>query len=163
MPAFTPAIDKFNESYLPEPNSGCWIWTLALNSHGYGLLQCGGFKGYAHRFSYLNFRGPIPDGQFVCHRCDSRWCVNPDHLFVGSVGDNNRDCSAKGRHNSRNPLTNYARGERQHLAKVGADEVRKIRALKGKLSHRKIGEAFGITGNNVKFILDRKTWAHVGD
>jgi len=163
MPTFTPAIDRFNDSYIPEPNSGCWLWTLSLNRYGYGLLQCGGFKGTAHRFAYRHFCGPIPDKMFVCHRCDCRSCVNPDHLFLGTAADNNSDCRAKGRHNSTLATTNYAKGERQHLAKLTAREVLEIRRLAGQRSQRAVGREYGVSGNTIRYIQNRETWAHVED
>ena len=163
MPVFTPTIEKFNDSFIPEPNSGCWLWLLSLTQSGYGHLQCGGFKGVAHRFSYQRFRGPIPEGMFVCHRCDCRSCVNPEHLFLGTVADNNRDCREKGRHASRLPTTNYAKGERQHLAKLTERDVKAIRQLAGKKSQREIGRDYGVTGNTIRCIQNRTTWNHIND
>src|SRR5690242_5722933 len=72
---------RFQKYVLPEPNSGCWIWTGASAGHGYGVLVVGSrldgsrkMMG-AHRLSWLMFRGLIPDGYEVCHHCDVRCCV----------------------------------------------------------------------------------------
>ena len=79
----------------------CWLWTKAVDSRGYGRF---GLKGanaggwvLAHRYAFQLTRGPIPDGMHVCHTCDVRNCVNPDHLFLGTALDNMRDMIAKGR------------------------------------------------------------------
>jgi hypothetical protein len=59
------------------------------------------FTTYAHRVAYVLANGPIEPGQVVMHTCDVPACVNPAHLKLGSQGDNNRDCFAKGRNPSR--------------------------------------------------------------
>ena len=69
----------------PEPNSGCWLWTAAINEHGYGTLRLGRHKGktqnyLAHRFTFEFYNGPILDGSILDHTCRQRACVNPDHL-----------------------------------------------------------------------------------
>jgi hypothetical protein len=68
--------------YIPEPNSGCWIWTAALNRSGYGQFRLTGQRGTssAHRVVYEAERGPIPNGMTLDHLCRNRCCVNPDHL-----------------------------------------------------------------------------------
>ena len=81
----------------------CWEWRKSDRARfGYGRLrmfedgrQVG--RPMAHRVSWELFRGPIPDGMYVLHRCDNPPCVNPDHLFLGTKGDNNRDTFRKGR------------------------------------------------------------------
>jgi hypothetical protein len=79
--------------------SGCWLWTAGTRK-GYGRIAIGRTSIYAHRFAFSEAYGVIPDGLFVCHRCDVPLCVRPDHLFLGTPRDNIRDSVAKGRHSS---------------------------------------------------------------
>ena len=75
----------------------CLVWTGARNSAGYGQIHWEGRTVYVHRLVYETQFGPIPDGLYVCHRCDNPPCFAPDHLFLGTNADNQRDASAKGR------------------------------------------------------------------
>jgi HNH endonuclease len=92
-----PVEDRFMEKVIPEPNSGCWLWTAGCNNKGYGDFDVGVREVSAHRFSYELFKGPIPKGMFVCHKCDVPSCVNPEHLFLGDQRANLQDASKKGR------------------------------------------------------------------
>jgi hypothetical protein len=76
----------------------CWEWQGALYPAGYGIIGLDGGSHATHRLSWEIVNGPIPDGLFVCHKCDNRKCVRPDHLFLGTQKDNMRDMIAKGRH-----------------------------------------------------------------
>lgn len=72
--------ERFVEKYIPEPNSGCWLWSAAVSSHGYGVFYDGERLRPAHRMSYELFVGPIPDALQIDHLCRVRSCVNPAHL-----------------------------------------------------------------------------------
>lgn len=79
-----------------DAETGCWNWNTGLGSHGYGQIKHEG-ESLAHRVSYVAFKGPIPDDRIVCHTCDNRACINPDHLWLGTYSDNMSDMHAKGR------------------------------------------------------------------
>jgi hypothetical protein len=91
------AIAKFFEKTIPEPNSGCLLWTGKASPLGYGVYRRMHKAVFAHRWIFGELRGSIPDGLVVCHRCDTPGCVNVDHLFLGSQVDNIRDAQRKGR------------------------------------------------------------------
>ncbi len=106
------ARERFDAKVI-ESDSGCWLWQAKVNRDGYGAFWNGdhNHKGQpiqvlAHRWAYANLVGPIPDGQRVCHNCDTPSCVNPAHLFLGTQRDNVHDAIRKGRHrNGRAALT----------------------------------------------------------
>jgi hypothetical protein len=146
---------EFEERVCPEPNSGCWLWVGSLNVAGYGYLWLPGRKQQlAHRHSYEKYKGPIPGGLAVCHKCDVRCCVTPDHLFLGTRSDNNADMIRKGRHKCI-PQP----GETNPMAKLNWKDVRRIRELRETGQNcAEIAKQFNITKANVWLIVTDQTW-----
>lgn len=102
-------------------------------------------QALAHRAAWEDEHGPIPPGQCVLHRCDNPPCVNPDHLFLGTKGDNNRDRSAKGR-----TYNGDQRGERNNNARLtDADRAAIVSDPRG---HRAVARAYGISDTRVRQI-----------
>lgn len=102
-------------AYLVERSllkeSGCLEWQRSKIKHGYGNFVMNGVAWLAHRFAYELAFGPFPKELFVCHKCDNPSCLNPDHLFLGTNEDNQKDKIAKGRH---------ARGAAQVLTTISS-------------------------------------------
>lgn len=94
---FRSVQEVFDRFVSPEPNTGCWLWTGYYSYNGYGRVRQNHRKTPAHRMVWELAHGPVPAGMFVLHRCDTRPCVNPDHLFLGTAQDNVNDMVSKGR------------------------------------------------------------------
>jgi hypothetical protein len=87
----------FDEHYTPEPMSGCWLWLRKVDRDGYGRIWTGSREIGAHKWSFIRTFGEIDPSLQVLHRCDTPSCVNPQHLFLGTISVNLQDASAKGR------------------------------------------------------------------
>ena len=86
---------------IRDPKTGCILWRAGRNTNGYGHVRWDGRLWLAHRAAWVARHGPIPDGLLVCHRCDVRPCINPDHLFLGTQKDNMIDKAIKAGHERR--------------------------------------------------------------
>jgi hypothetical protein len=156
----TPPIDRFMNKVVIVAESGCWIWTGSVGKARYGTFNAGDNKTRAaHRWSYENFIGEIPDGFSVCHQCDIRECVNPNHLFVGTHLENMTDAKNKKRMKGGNGKV----GCDQHLSKLADNDVRIIRSAYtgayGDLA--KLGKRFGVSSSTILNVVKGKTWRHV--
>jgi hypothetical protein len=89
--------DRFFKKVHRSGDGGCWLWTGRKDAKGYGRIAFDGITGRAHRLSFKIFNGSLPLGKVICHSCDNPSCVNPAHLFVGTVSDNAVDSAQKHR------------------------------------------------------------------
>lgn len=142
----------------------CWEWTGSRNRQGYGWFWDRNRRvmRLAHRVAYELFVGPVkagvpnagPIGECVCHRCDRPWCVNPEHLFIGSQAANIADMRAKGR----SPKNS---GQKNPRSKLTARDVAAIRrAITGRRGERSaLARRYGISTAQVSKIVLRQSWA----
>jgi hypothetical protein len=154
-------LQRFERNYQPEPNSGCWLWLGHLAKSGYGQFRMSSNPMDraigAHRAAYSLFCDGSIDGLLVCHRCDNRACVNPDHLFVGTHQDNANDASRKGRLRwSETRKTNAPKGERHHEAKLTWGDVIRIRSSKE--PGTTLSARYGVTPTQICKIRKGKAW-----
>jgi len=162
-----------------KKGDGCWLWKGPTNGR-YGRV---GRRTYAHRVSYELAHGPIPEGLFVMHKCDTPLCVRPDHLRVGTPKENTQDAVRKrrmatgdrhgthtrpetvargARHGTKTHPEKVNRGEARPQAKLTEEQVRQIRGL------AELGEApkllarrYGVTTTVIRRIISGHAWRHV--
>lgn len=146
--------EKFLAKVCQDKATGCWLWTGLVRPDGYGATRLEGREQGAHRVAWKLFRGRIGPGTVVCHKCDVRACVNPEHLFLGSVAENVRDMRAKGRAPS---------GEKHGSAKLTVAQVRRIKTLlaEDRMYISEIAREFGVSETTVRAIKREKTWKGV--
>lgn len=136
--------------------NGCWEWTAYKASDGGGMIYTGSRNAArAYRVSWELHNGPIPEGMEVCHRCDNRGCVRPDHLFIGTHADNMRDAIRKGRLSIVLP-GNTAYGESSSRSILTLDQVRQIVASKE--SKSELAKKFGVHPETIYHARSGKTW-----
>lgn len=148
-------LERYLEKVDRRGPDDCWEWTAARFDKGYGAFRLGDKQMKAHRFGYSALVGPIPDGQYICHRCDNPPCQNPAHWFLGTHRDNAEDRQAKGR---------GATGERNGgrvVARYTAEVIREMRlaALAGE-KQADIAARFGTDQAYVSQVVRGEAWAH---
>ena len=122
----------------------CWEWQSTIKKDGYGSFHFNGRQEQAHRVSYILNTGEIPEGMKILHKCDNRKCVNPDHLFIGTLVDNVKDMDSKQR-----------RGTRSKLTYDDVEQIKKL--LADRYSQVVIGKMFGVCQNVISKIKLKKT------
>jgi hypothetical protein len=127
--------------------------------HGYGRMRLNGRKMFlAHRISWVIHYGDIPDGLCVCHHCDNTSCVNPEHLFLGTLEDNNHDMFNKGRGFK---FPEY-KGEEHGRAKLTEEQVIEIKNaphVRGMIP--KLARKFSVALTTVRHIVNGDNWQHI--
>lgn len=142
----------------PTAREACWPWMSTRDKDGYGVFTAslGGKerKGFrAHRFAYLATYGAFLPGFHVCHSCDIHWCVNPQHLFLGTNADNMRDMYDKDRHPAKTDGLRWSRHfMNRRFTDAQIEEVRRAYAS-GEGSTRVLGKRFGMSGRYVHQIV----------
>lgn len=152
-------------------SSGCWNWKLALNDRGYGQVMYRGRVMQAHRAAWLEASGgEIPDGIFVCHKCDNRACVRPAHLFLGTPQDNSTDMKNKGRapsgeaHYRTGTNGVYSSGVNNGRAKLTEADVLAIREA---FKHERFGlvadlsRQYGVSRTTIVRVGEHLNWRNV--
>ena len=137
------------------PNKDCWEWTRGIGG-GYGSFYIKKKSFTAHRISFIIFNGDIEENMYILHSCDNTSCVNPDHLFKGTMADNVSDMDKKGR---RVVLC----GEKNKKAKLKEQDVRAIRkeyATKN-ISQEKLGQKYKVHQRTINQIIRRETWRDI--
>lgn len=140
-----------------DKNGGCWIWKRGLSSDGYGKFS---FKRNqktitcrAHRLSFFFTYKRIDSNLLICHICDNKVCVNPNHLFEGTVKDNALDAKAKGKLFS-------SKGEQ--LSNLTETQVLNIRQrIANGESQMELSRELKIGKNAIWHIVHRTTWKHL--
>lgn len=156
-----PLEQVFWEHVAGRGSSGCWEWLGQLNTDGYGRLNIGEHKMVmAHRYAYQLSSGvSIPEGKKVLHDCDNPRCVNPAHLFLGTLLDNTHDMKRKGR--ASNPPVHI--GETNSHAKLTERQVRTIRERYSQktASQDDLAQQYGVSAGNIYRIVNNLAWKHV--
>lgn len=152
--------ERFHQSYIIDEATGCWNWSKRTDPQtGYGIFKAKELNKRimaASRASWFIHNGPIKERfRHVCHKCDNRKCVNPDHLFLGSIKENMEDCVAKGRIN---------RGEDRPQSKLTEENVREARKLRQSgMGWAKLAAKYDVAQWCIISAVTGKTWAHVDE
>lgn len=157
-------LDRLKKSFEKHVirQEGCWGWKGPIANGGYPVMSCrraiGSDRG--HRASWIIHKGPIPEGLFVCHHCDNPICTNPEHLWIGTHQENDKDKIIKGR--ARFGAPPLKQGSENGSSKLTEEQVIEIKKLlkEGKSTYF-IGPIFGVSKTTILRIKKGTHWQHV--
>jgi len=152
MPTLGMSLNEKLDYYTSKPilYDSCWSWTGPITSEGYGKVNHGGKQIGAHRAQWARDNGEIPKGIFVCHICDVKHCVNPNHLFLGTPADNILDAATKGR---------MRRGEGQPHSKL--TDAQAIAIFNDPRIAREIAKDYPVCKTTINEIKRGRKWTHL--
>lgn len=138
-----------------DKTADCWNWTGELIYSGYGRLSIGKKHVLAHRLSWMIHNGNIPDDLSVCHSCNNRRCVRPEHLYLATHQENIKyavDCRSFS-------------GEKHSRRKLTESKVREIRVhlASGTVTKQSLAKRYGVSATVIRHVGERKIWKHVQD
>lgn len=161
---FKPCIKGFNRAFCSlmcrfmsyvNKTENCWLWIGGKDRYGYGELIVNNVADQkAHRVSYELYKGLIPNSMLILHSCHNRLCVNPEHLRIGTVVDNNRDMVERG---------TQVMGEKVASSKLTENAIIEIRKLyeTGEYSQQNLADIYGVSQYNISCIIRKKWWKHI--
>ena len=151
-------VDRFNEKYKQVKKDECWNWEGNIAQGGYGMFSIRRpdirrKTWSAHRIAWMiQNQQDIPEGMMICHKCDNRRCVNPNHLYAGTGSDNNRDTVIRNRGNRKIE-------EQCSWSKLTTDDVLYI--LNSSEKQVNLAKQFNIDPSLVSQIKSGKRWNHL--
>lgn len=148
-----PAIERFWLQTDRRSDDECWPWLGAINPKGYGRFRLNGVSTPASRASWILNVGAIHPGLVVCHKCDNARCVNPAHLWLGTMKDNQQDAAQKKRmpHGEAHPKSKLTESSVKEIRRRAADGER-VSVL---------AKECGVSAGSIYNAVSRKTWGHV--
>lgn len=154
-------FERFWNKVDKRDKNKCWNWIGAKTSNGYGHMKINGKTIRSNRISFIIHNGYIDDNKYICHKCDNRACVNPDHLFIGTACDNIRDMWNKSR-NPKNVIYNPQSGEKHYNSKLTELDIYRIRLFyKFGINQHKLAKIFNTDQPNISCIVLYKTWKNI--
>ena len=151
-------VERLDKYTVPEPNTGCWLWTGACAADGYPRLTIGSLTDKTKKSVRVNrlvceMAHGLPEGMHALHKCDNPICVNPDHIYPGTSQQNTHDCISRMRR------TQIKRGSKNVMAVLTEDQVISIRASSEK--GVELAKRYGVSQAAISLIKSRKNWGHI--
>jgi hypothetical protein len=161
-PITAQSITNFDKQVFRDGKNKCWIWKGYKHKNGYGYFtwRFGGnsYKQDAHRFSYMIYVGDVQRKLCVCHTCDRKECVNPNHLWTGTHKENTADMMRKGRYAKK-----FHYGEKNPNSKLTKKDVLYIRShfKKRIVTAEMLSKKFGVKKGTIWAVHQKTSWKNI--
>lgn len=154
LPQYEDIVERFEKFVMPEPMSGCHLWTGAQFKDGYGAFSFYGKPTSAHVVAFIMYYGERPEQ--CCHRCDNSGCVNPQHLYSGNHESNTQDRVARKR-------TAKLFGEDHAGSKLTWDQARdiRVRLQTRRVTVKYLAKQYGVSETTIRKIRDNEAYVHM--